>query len=490
MKKIIFTFAAMAVLVSCQKENGPKLKDVTYTYSFDASQEEVIGTRTVIDGNVSKWSGKEAVRVIGADNSNYYFETEIQGDPVANATFTYTGEQEFKGFGDEGKTFFAVYPYGSSNLTVDDEAQTISGINVPTTQTAVEGSYDVMAPVAVAYSTDGKTLAFKNVTALVKFQVLIEGVTSVTFSGNNGEIVSGEGSVSYNDGAPKFTPAEGKGNTYVELTCDGGFKTRVDYYFAILPNTFEKGFKVELNKQRERYLATKMTVSRNTILKDITLGTSVPSLLCDENHWAKSLGAMTLTDDGYYVKKNVSLTASGLKVVKDGFTWLSTISPNIQTGCWYNIYKTPDSNSKPAIEEGTTYDIYVDKDCKSICVVVNGEQMPEKTLANTQLYIVFRRYENSKRVTNLHYWPDGGAYTSWPGVASDGTVSLSSFGSNYYWKIPKDLYNKKMGIIFTIPNGNGGASYQSSDFYIDSFIVDKYYYLEDGDWNYPIEVPL
>ena len=71
MKKIILTFAAIAVLVSCQKENGPKLNDGTYTYSFDASQEEVIGTRTVIDGNVSKWSGKEAVRVIGADNSNY-----------------------------------------------------------------------------------------------------------------------------------------------------------------------------------------------------------------------------------------------------------------------------------------------------------------------------------------------------------------------------------------------------------------------------------
>ena len=90
MKKIIFTFAAMAVLVSCQKENGPKFKDGTYTYSFDASQEEVIGTRTVIDGKVSKWSGKEAVRVIGADNSNYYFETEIQGGPVATATFKYS----------------------------------------------------------------------------------------------------------------------------------------------------------------------------------------------------------------------------------------------------------------------------------------------------------------------------------------------------------------------------------------------------------------
>ena len=31
MKKIILTFAAIAVLVSCQKENGPKLNDGTYS---------------------------------------------------------------------------------------------------------------------------------------------------------------------------------------------------------------------------------------------------------------------------------------------------------------------------------------------------------------------------------------------------------------------------------------------------------------------------
>ena len=136
MKKIIFTFAAMAVLVSCQKENGPKLNDGTYTYSFDASQEEVIGTRTVIENNVSKWSGTEAVRVIGDKNYNYYFETKIEGAPVEKATFTYTGEQEFKGF-DDSKTFYAVYPYGSSNLTVDNATQTISGINVTTTQNSV-----------------------------------------------------------------------------------------------------------------------------------------------------------------------------------------------------------------------------------------------------------------------------------------------------------------------------------------------------------------
>lgn len=496
MKKIIFTFAAMAVLVSCQKENGPKLKDGTYTYSFDASQEEVIGTRTVIDGNVSKWSGKEAVRVIGADNSNYYFETEIQGDPVANATFTYTGEQEFKGFGDDSRTFYAVYPYGSSNLTVDNDTQTISGIKVPTTQTAVEGSYDVMAPVAVAYSTDGKTLAFKNVTALVKFQVLIEGVTSVTFSGNNGEIVSGEGSVSYNDGAPKFTPAEGKGNTYVELTCEGGFKTGMDYYLSILPNDFTKGFKIELNKKRERYLETEKTVARSTILSGIKLGTLVPSIVCNENHWAVARGAMTLEGD-YYVKKGVKLDANGFKVVtgwtSDYKSWKTTIESGIQTNCWYNVYGSPSQNAIPAIQEGATYDIYLDKYCKSVCVVKSRETMPVKSLANTQLYLVLQQnWDWADR--KLHYWyKDGADITTWPGVSPD--VQNIEFQNdkkfkNCYWKMPKDKVNvngQSIGIIFS-----NNKKDQTGNYFLEPFDTDHYYYLKhtDGIGNFVVEIDL
>lgn len=478
MKKIIFIFAAMAVLVSCQKENGPKFKDGTYTYSFDASQEEVIGTRTVIDGNVSKWSGKEAVRVIGADNSNYYFETEIQGDPVATATFKYSGVQELKGFGDEGKTFYAVYPYGSSNLTVDDATHTISGINVPTTQTAVEGSYDVMAPVAVAYSTDGKTLAFKNVTALVKFQVLVEGVTSVTFSGNNNEIVSGDIAVAYNNGKPTFSHTE-TSKTYVELTCEGGFKIGMDYYLSILPNDFTKGFKIELNKKKERYLETEKTVARSTILSGIKLGTSVPSIVCNENHWAVARGAMTLEGD-YYVKRGVKLDDGGFKVVTEwsaGYeSWKSTIESGIQTNCWYNVYWCPPDNA--TLDAGDTYDFYVDKDRKSVCVVKSGDNMPEKSLANTQLYLVLQNNWNWES-RNLHYWYSGFS-TEWPGVRSTNSEGIKFKNDesklSFYWRIDKNINGKDLGFKFS----NNGDSSQSTDNHINPFNTDYYYYL---DWT-------
>ena len=495
MKKIIFIFAAMAVLVSCQKENGPKFKDGTYTYSFDASQEEVIGTRTVIDGKVSKWSGKEAVRVIGAHNSNYYFETEIQGDPVATATFKYSGEKELKGFGDEGKTFYAVYPYGSSDLTVDDATQTISGINVPTTQTAVEGSYDVMAPVAVAYSTDGKTLAFKNVTALVKFQVLVEGVTKVTFSGNNSEPLSGGVSVSYNNGKPAFTTTDNT-KTYVELICNDGFKVGTDYYFSILPNTFTQGFNVEINDKKERYLETEKTVARSTILSGVKLGTSVPSIVCSENYWTVARGAMTLEGD-YYVKRGVKLDDGGFKVVTewsadDYKSWKSTIESGIQTNCWYNVYSSPSQNATPAIEEGATYDFYVDKDRKSVCVVKSGEPMPEKSLANTQLYLVLQQNWNwgDRR---LHYWYKGGNdITKWPGVSPNVQnikfQNDQTYQNNCYWKMSKEEVNgQSVGIVFS----NNGYD-KTNDYFIESFDTDHYCYLTyiKDKGNFVVEIDL
>ena len=475
MKKIIFTFAAMAVLVSCQKENGPKLNDGTYTYSFDASQEEVIGTRTVIENNVSKWSGTEAVRVIGDKNYNYYFETKIEGAPVEKATFTYTGEQEFKGF-DDSKTFYAVYPYGSSNLTVDNATQTISGINVPTTQNAVEGSYDVMAPVAVAYSTDGKTLAFKNVTALVKFQVLVEGVTEVTFSGNKEEPLSGDISVSYNNGEPTFTPTTTT-KTYVKLLCEGGFKTKTDYYFSILPNTFSSGFKIEINGRFARNLTKEKTIERSSCLTDVTLGSVTPSVIYEKGDWTISKGAMTDLGNGNYVKKGVTISASGFRIA-DGTALKSTINTGISAGTWYNIHSSQSGNM---LVEGT-YDIYVHKeDYGMFCCVVNeGDEMPAFTdKKNKQLYIVLQHgldwgakylYSWDPNNTNTKYM--GG----WPGAKEEAIIKLYDDNKTYvYWTIPRDANDVPINVVFN--NNKGGEPNQTDDTVISNFNRDYCYYL-------------
>lgn len=490
MKKIGFVFIAAVALVSCQK--GISIddnKENQYFYSFTASQESE--SKTVINNFVSMWSGDEAIRVLGKDNKNYIFQTSVN-EPVETAVFTYSGSEEVQGFGDEGNSFYAVYPSGSADLTADNTNHTISGITVPTTQTAVEGSYDVMAPVAVAYCTDGKTLEFKNVTALVKFQVLVEGVTSVTFSGNNNEIVSGDIAVAYNNGKPTFSHTE-TSKTYVELTCEGGFKTGMDYYLSILPNDFTKGFKIELNKKKERYLETEKTVARSTILSGIKLGTSVPSIVCNENHWAVARGAMTLEGD-YYVKRGVKLDDGGFKVVTEwsaGYeSWKSTIESGIQTDCWYNVYWCPPDNATLAIEEGATYDFYVDTDRKSVCVVKSGDPMPEKSLANTQLYLVLQNNWNWES-RNLHYWYSGFS-TEWPGISSTNSEGIKFKNDesklSFYWRIDKKINGKDLGFKFS----NNGASSQSKDNHINPFNTDHYYYLNwtKDDGNFIDYLPL
>lgn len=495
MKKFGFVFIAAVALVSCQK--GISIddnKENQYFYSFTASQESE--SKTVINNLVSMWSGDEAIRVLGKGNKNYIFQTSVN-KPVETAVFTYSGSEEVQGFGDEGNSFYAVYPSGSAELTAeltaDNTNHIISGITVPTTQTAVEGSYDVMAPVAVAYCTDGKTLEFKNVTALVKFQVLVEGVKKVTFSGNNSEPLSGGVSVSYNNGEPAFTTTDNT-KTYVELICDDGFKVGTDYYFSILPNTFTQGFKVEINGMMERYLETEKTVKRSSILSGIKLGTLVPSIVCSENHWTVARGAMTLEGD-YYVKRGVKLDDGGFKVVTewsadDYKSWKSTIESSIQTNCWYNVYWCPPDNATLAIEEGATYDFYVDKERKSVCVVKSGDPMPEKSLENTQLYLILQNNWNWGS-RNLHYWYSGFS-TTWPGISSTNSEGIKFKNDesklSFYWRIDKNINGKDLGFKFS----NNGDSSQSTDNHINPFNTDHYYYL---DWtkekgNFIVYLPL
>lgn len=476
MKKILFAFAAIAVLMSCQKGiSKDDNNEDQYTYSFTASQEG--GSKTVIKDGVSMWSGEEAIRVLGNGDKNYIFKTNTS-EPVETTVFTYSGSEEVQGIGD-GNCFYAVYPSGSSALTVDDATQTISGINVPTTQTAVEGSYDVMAPVAIAYCTDGKTLAFKNVTALVKFQVLVDGVTEVTFSGNKEEPLSGVISVSYNNGEPTFTTTATK--TYVKLLCKDGFKTNTDYYFSILPNTFSSGFKIEINGRIARNLTKEKTIERSSCLTDVTLGSVTPSVIYEKGDWTISKGAMTDLGDGDYVKKGVNISASGFRIA-DGTALKSTINTGISVGTWYNIHSSQSGNM---LLEGI-YDIYVHKeDYGMFCCVVNeGTAMPSFTDENKQLYIVLQ--------DNGAWWTDKYLYSwnpaddsikylgAWPGQAKNGGVTLWNNANHVYWLMPKLANGKKIAIVFK-NNAFTGDNNQTSNIVIGQFNRDYAYYFDKDD---------
>ena len=74
----------------------------------------------------------------------------------------------------------------------------------------------------------------KNATGFLKFTLDEDNVTKVTIKGNNGEILAGTVSVSWNDGEPKITAGDG-GSATVSVGDGETVLEKGDYYVNIVP---------------------------------------------------------------------------------------------------------------------------------------------------------------------------------------------------------------------------------------------------------------
>ena len=161
---------------------------VSYTAYADG-----VDTKAVLDGKVSKWQGEESIALVGKKGT-HKFTAAVEG-VSSQATFNYAGEGTY----DETEVL-AVYPYASGAYGGDFDDMYVSSVTIPSNQTAVAGSYDPSAAVAVAHSTN-TTLKFKNATALLKFTMGSSGVKNVTVWGEMSEVeIEGEMPAYYKEG--------------------------------------------------------------------------------------------------------------------------------------------------------------------------------------------------------------------------------------------------------------------------------------------------
>lgn len=231
MKKYILFFSTLCLgLVSCMKENMPDA-DADGLTTFKAVYAEA-STKTVLDGLTPMWTPADSISVFDGENNKF---GNTLSEPSATAEFR--GELAGKG----RNKFLAVSPY-HAEATFSTIGKTVYGLQIPAEQTAVENSYDPSAMVAIAYSED-YTLRFRNMCSLVKFKVVSDGVTSVTFRAGNEEALAGVYHASYTE-TPTIVVTEGKGS---EVTLKGDFKKDATYYLVTLPVNLQYGFTAILN---------------------------------------------------------------------------------------------------------------------------------------------------------------------------------------------------------------------------------------------------
>lgn len=266
MKKNLFMVAAVALmaLVSCNKEQinnvgepqepqTPEVVEPSYYVEFtaDLGAEETVtptvqqsATRTTIDVADKKtlWVEGDAISVNG---KKFVVKELIDGGKSA----TFVNAEELPANFEAPYT--AKYPY-KANQTVE----------IPATQTAVEGGIDPANVPAVAYSDDN-SLSFKHAASIIKFQVAV-ACDQVVLSSD--DALAGTLTVILPekfDGVPTFSAAT------KTVTVNGSFVAGQDYYVAVLPGE-KTNFAVKIEGY-ELKSAAKVNIKRSTVANMGTL---------------------------------------------------------------------------------------------------------------------------------------------------------------------------------------------------------------------------
>ena len=235
------TIAALAISLAgaCTpaKTDLPKEPELIYR-EFTASHAD--STKTVLEGNSVLWNASgESITVIDNDGNGYTLtQKSVSADRTAA---TFAGNLPDTGFQ------YAVYPASES---CGCQAGTLS-LDIPSVQTAVEGSFDPAAAYCVAKVSGGDALSFRNVCGLLGFSVNADGITSVTFSATekSGGALTGSASVRFDGEAPEVT-TDGGGRPG-SVTISGALEKGKCYWAAVAPGEYS-GLKVVFTDSQGR----------------------------------------------------------------------------------------------------------------------------------------------------------------------------------------------------------------------------------------------
>ena len=360
LNNILIAFVAvLAGLSSCMKENMP-LQDGQVRFS--AGFEDSPSTKTVLEGMTPYWNQDDMISVY--DGENNMFRNTVTGK---SAKATFTGKLAGKG----RKYYLAAYPY-SSELSFAFLSKTVYGIYMPVEQEAVVGSYDPSAAPAIAYTEDF-TLSFRNVSSLIKFRIISEGVKSVTVRSNAGESLAGRFNATWGN-SPRVTVTAGEKT----VTIKGDFEKDQTYYISTIPNVLTEGITVTLNGDVVTMVETyQIDLARSGMvnLGDLSLDPSesqkpsvpdqgedeaVPSswkLLGEHNGWNAEEGTPMYEVGNNFVAYDVPASAAAGFKFNNGDVWVGTNVP-ATVNEWVRALVAGGGNISFTASADVLYDIY------------------------------------------------------------------------------------------------------------------------------------
>lgn len=239
-----------AAAVSCQKDELRSQEELPVVeMTLDAATEASAASTKLTLGEDLKpeWEDADKLAVWDGSVVREFSIIENQGTSAS-----------FRGEVTEGSSeYVALYPFEA----VSSYASGAFTATIPSEQVIAAGdSVATGALMALAVAEDA-VLSFKNVCGLIRFKISKENqIKAVIIKGNKEEAFAGEGTVTVENGLPKFTPTD-NGAKVVTIRPEGDDATfaKGTYYAAVAPVTFSEGFTVTMNSVNSAATVTKTT---------------------------------------------------------------------------------------------------------------------------------------------------------------------------------------------------------------------------------------
>lgn len=281
MKRYLIIALLATLFVGCkdtiieEASNNASLKEYIYaTIEKDDTRVELNNYKQTV------WTKYDMIIRLGDNIHDVWMFDGQTGDRYGKfyhyASFTSTLDHNFNG------KYFALYPYkdgiyyGTSKFTNGDLA---IFYNVFNEQNYHSNSYDTSSNIMLGLGKDAENFTFKNVMGYLRLSLTgSKKVKSITLKGNADETLAGVRYIHQED----ITTGDWYSNlsNTMTLNCDNGVQltsSPTEFYFALIPTTFEKGITVMINfTDGTSYIkntSKSVTIKRNTIQPMTTIST-------------------------------------------------------------------------------------------------------------------------------------------------------------------------------------------------------------------------
>ena len=262
MKKLLIFAAVATMFAACSKDATQDLAAAKPIDKFYATIADNDSRVQLNDACKTVWTSGDRVSVFNKTTGNRRYKfTGNTGDTV--------GELSYMNGGTTGSAIdkvVAIYPYNASNsISTDGTITTV----VPATQTYIKNSFGVGGSIMVARS-ETEDLSFQNVMGWIRIALTgDQTIKSIILWGRNNELLVGKATI--NDDLS--VNLDSNATKLVTLDCGEGVQLSTEptyFYIAVAPQTFSKGFCVEIldadNEMFQLVTCKSVVVKRNHIV--------------------------------------------------------------------------------------------------------------------------------------------------------------------------------------------------------------------------------